>query len=217
MTRLYINSTLLVFLFLLSGCSLNKFEPELDFEVKDFDYTNHRNEPVSLESLKGTPWLAMFIYTRCNTVCPPMTSNMVDVQTAIEKEGIEHYKIVGFSVDPAYDTPEILSNYLSYYPVEDDTKWELLTGYKQSEMTQFALQSFNTVAKKLTGSEDVVHDIKYFLVDQNGTTVKSYDGYNDVPVEEIVKDLKNLQEQGFGCQGEAFDHLAAVLIAWVRF
>jgi len=122
-----------------------------------------------------------------------MTSNMTDVHTALEAEGIENYKIVGFSVDPAYDTPEILSNYLSYYPIENESKWELLTGYPQTEMTQFALQSFNTVAKKLTGSEDVVHDIKYFLVDQNGTTVKSYNGYSDVPIEEIVSDMKSIQ------------------------
>ena len=187
-------STILLFVCLLTGCSTAKFEPELDFKVKDFEFTNQRNEAVSLQSLNGTPWLAMFIYTRCNTVCPPMTSNMADVHGALEAEGIENYKIVGFSVDPAYDTSEILSNYLSYYPIENESKWELLTGYPQTEMTQFALQSFNTVAKKLTGSEDVVHDIKYFLVDQNGTTVKSYNGYSDVPIEEIVSDMKNIQK-----------------------
>jgi len=193
MKRVFQYSTILLFVYLLSGCSFSKFEPELDFKVKDFEFTNQRNEAVSLQSLNGTPWLAMFIYTRCNTVCPPMTSNMTDVHTALEAEGIENYKIVGFSVDPAYDTPEILSNYLSYYPIENESKWELLTGYPQTEMTQFALQSFNTVAKKLTGSEDVVHDIKYFLVDQNGTTVKSYNGYSDVPIEEIVSDMKSIQ------------------------
>ncbi|MFC7688240.1 SCO family protein [Ureibacillus sp. GCM10028918] len=193
MKRIYF--TFLVCLAILSGCSSTKFEAEHDFEVKAFEYTNHRNEQISLGSLNGTPWLAMFIYTRCSTVCPPMTSNMVDVHTAIEKEGIENYKIVGFSVDPAYDTPEVLSNYLSYYPIENETKWELLTGYEQTEMTQFALQSFNTVVKKLRGSEDVVHDIKYFLVDQNGTVVKSYDGYSQIPTEEIVNDLKSLLQQ----------------------
>ncbi len=193
MKVLSLSSTLLALLFILSGCGATEFKADSDYKVMNFEYTNQRNETVSLESLKGTPWLAMFIYTRCNTVCPPMTSNMADVHSAIEEEGIENYKIVGFSVDPAHDTPEVLSNYLSYYPVEDDSKWELLTGYKQSDITQFALQSFNTVAKKLRGSEDVVHDVKYFLVDPNGTTVKSYDGYNDVPIEEIVKDLGRLQ------------------------
>lgn len=192
MKSIFIKSTFLVFLFILSGCSSPEFEAEHDFQVKDFDYTNHQNEHVSLESLKGIPWLAMFIYTRCDTVCPPMTSNMTDVHAAIEKEGIQNYKIVGFSVDPAHDTPEILKNYLSYYPVEDESKWELLTGYDQTEITQFALQSFNTVAKKLTGSDDVMHDIKYFLVDPNGTVVKSYDGYSNVPIKEIVSDLESL-------------------------
>lgn len=185
--------SVLVFILLLSGCSSEKFEAEHDFKVKDFEYTNHRNERISLNSFEGTPWLAMFIYTRCNTVCPPMTSNMVDVHKAIEKEGIKNYKIVGFTVDPSHDTPEILNNYLTYYPIDDQSKWELLTGYEQEEMTQFALQSFNTVVKKLRGSEDVAHDIKYFLVDQKGTVVKSYNGYSEVPTEEIVKDLKSIQ------------------------
>lgn len=195
MARNLIIGLFLLFLLILSGCASTKFEAELDFEVKDFKYTNHRQEQVSLESLIGTPWLAMFIYTRCNTVCPPMTSNMMDVHAAIEEEGIKNYKIVGFSVDPAFDTPEILSNYLSYYPIQNKSKWELLTGYEQNEITQFALQSFNTVAKKITGSEDVIHDIKYFLVNQNGKVVKSYDGYNDVPIEEIVTDLRSLESE----------------------
>ena len=194
MKRIIVQSTFLFLLFVLTGCSSTKFEADHDFKVNNFEYTNHRNEQVSLENLKGTPWLAMFVYTRCDTVCPPMTSNMMDVHAAIEKEGIQNYKIVGFSVDPDYDTPEILSNYLSYYPIEDESKWELLTGYEQTEITQFALQSFNTVAKKLTGSEDVIHDIKYFLVDTNGTVVKSYDGYSNVPTEEIVSDLESLEK-----------------------
>ncbi|WP_404427222.1 SCO family protein [Ureibacillus chungkukjangi] len=194
MKQILITGTALVLLFLLSGCSTAKFEAEHDFKVMDFDYTNQKNEQVSLASLKGIPWLAMFIYTRCDTVCPPMTSNMMDVHAAIENEGIQNYKIVGFSVDPAYDTPEVLDNYLSYYPVENESKWELLTGYEQTEISQFALQSFNTVAKKLTGSDDVIHDIKYFLVDSNGTVVKSYDGYSNVPTQDIVSDLKKLAQ-----------------------
>jgi len=195
MDKILIKSTFLVFILLLYGCASAKFEPELDIEVKDFNFTNHHSKQVSSESLKGTPWLAMFIYTRCDTVCPPMTSNMMDVHTAIEDKKIENYKIVGFTVDPAFDTPEVLKNYLTYYPIKNETKWELLTGYEQSEITQFALQSFNTVAKKLTGSDDVVHDVKYFLVNQNGTVVKSYDGYNNVPIEEIVTDLNSLESE----------------------
>ena len=177
---------------ILAACGSYKFEPEMNIEVQDFSVTNQHNEKVNLENYKGKPWLAMFIFTNCNTICPPMTFNMTEVQKALKDKGLEDYQIVAFSVDPEVDKPDVLTNYLKTYSVPDESKWQLLTGYEQKYIEQFARKSFNSLVKNDPNSDQVVHMSSYYLVDADGIVVKDYDGTTDVPVETIVADMKAL-------------------------
>lgn len=56
--------------------------------------------------MKDKVWVADFIFTSCETVCPPMTANMEKLQNMLQKEGIKDVEFVSFSVDPEVDTPE---------------------------------------------------------------------------------------------------------------
>ncbi|KOY81653.1 SCO family protein [Lysinibacillus macroides] len=183
---------ILVISSVLTACGSYKFEPSLNIEVQDFSMTNQQNEQVRLDDLKGKTWLAMFIFTNCTTVCPPMTFNMTEVQQALEDKNVEDYEIVAFSVDPEVDKPEVLADYLSKYNVVDQSKWQLLTGYEQKFIEQFARQSFNSVVRNDPNSDQVIHMSRYYLVNADGTVVKDYDGATDVPVETIVADMKAL-------------------------
>ncbi|MCY9548794.1 SCO family protein [Lysinibacillus xylanilyticus] len=190
------NSVLLVLILTLSSiltaCGSYKFEPEMNIEVQDFSVTNQKNEKVSLNDIKGKPSLAMFIFTNCNSICPPMTYNMTEVQKALQDKGVEDYQIVAFSVDPQVDSPEVLTNYLKTYSVPDESKWQLLTGYDQKFIEQFAMKSFNSVVKNDPNSDQVIHMGSYYLVNADGIVVKDYSGTTDVPVETIVADMKAL-------------------------
>ncbi|PJO44641.1 SCO family protein [Lysinibacillus xylanilyticus] len=190
------NSVLLVLILTLSSiltaCGSYKFEPEMNIEVQDFSVTNQKNEKVSLNDIKGKPSLAMFIFTNCNSICPPMTYNMTEVQKALQDKGVEDYQIVAFSVDPQVDSPEVLTNYLKTYSVPDESKWQLLTGYDQKFIEQFAMKSFNSVVKNDPNSDQVIHMGNYYLVNADGIVVKDYSGTTDVPVETIVEDMKAL-------------------------
>jgi len=186
---------LLVLSSILAACGSYKFEPEMSIDVEDFSFTNQNNEQVSLESLKGKPWLAMFIFTNCNSICPPMTFNMADVQKSLKDEGVNDYQIVAFSVDPEVDAPDVLKNYLTTYSVIDDSKWQLLTGYKQQYIEQFARKSFNSLVKNDPNSDQVVHMGSFYLVNADGVVVKDYDGASNVPVETIVADMKALTKK----------------------
>lgn len=160
--------------------------------IEDFTYTDHRGDAVSLESLKGKPWLATFVFTNCETVCPPMTFNMAGIQEKLVEEGIEDYKIVAFSVDPEADTPEKMQEYLSNFSVPDESKWHLLTGYSQQEISDFAVENFKALVKDDPNSDQVVHGTSFYLMDAEGAVANNYDGYADVPVDEIAGDLKEL-------------------------
>jgi len=180
----------------LTGCNSNKFKAETDWEIESFSHQSQRGEEVSLESLKGKVWLATFIFTNCEDVCPPMTMNLTMVQDELIELGVEDYKIVEFSVDPEVDTPEIMAEYLAKFNPPDESKWELLTGYAPTYIEQFARNSFKAIVKDDPGSDQVIHGISFYLVDQNGVVVKSYNGYEDVPKEEIATDMQALIKQG---------------------
>ncbi|QFF99100.1 SCO family protein [Psychrobacillus glaciei] len=184
-------------LLVLAGCgSSGNFEAQTNWEVQDFNYVNQHNKKVSLEGLKGTVWLATFVFTNCTSVCPPMTFNMSEIQQMLVDKGVKDYKIVAFSVDPEVDTPQKLQEYLGNYDVADESKWQLLTGYKQDEIANFAEKSFKTLVKDDPKSNQVIHGTSFYLVDQNGVVVKNYSGVSDVPKEEIVMDVENLVEDG---------------------
>lgn len=184
--------TLLIISSLLASCGTYKFQPELNIQVEDFTQTNQNNEEITLDTLKGKPWLAMFIFTNCNTVCPPMTYNMAEVQQSLMDEEVENYNIVAFSIDPEVDTPEVLTEYLNSYSVADASKWQLLTGYKQEYIEQFARKSFNSHVRNNPNSDQVIHMSSYYLVNADGVVVKDYNGTTDVPVDTIVADMKAL-------------------------
>ena len=176
----------------LASCASYKFQPALNIQVEEFTHTNQNNEQVTLDMLKGKPWLAMFVFTNCNSICPPMTYNMTDVQQALIDNKVADYNIVAFSVDPIVDSPEVMTQYLSSYKVPDISKWQLLTGYKQEYIEQFAKKSFNSVVKNDPTSDQVIHMSSFYLVNAAGTVVKDYNGTTDVPIDTIVADIKAL-------------------------
>lgn len=163
--------------------------------VSDFSHTDQRGDEVSLASLKGTPWLATFVFTNCTTVCPPMTFNMVEIQEELAAEGIEDYKIIAFSVDPLTDNPDVLADYLDKFNIQDEKKWHLLTGYDQDYIAEYAKDNFQTFVKNDSSSDQVIHGTSFYLMDKEGKVAHNYDGYGDVPVKEIVEDLKELSAE----------------------
>src|SRR4051794_37114483 len=55
----------------------------------------------SSQSLAGKPYVACFMFTSCNAICPRMNGNMAKLQRELPKE----YHLASFTVDPAIDTP----------------------------------------------------------------------------------------------------------------
>ncbi|HEY4566105.1 MAG TPA: SCO family protein [Savagea sp.] len=177
----------------LTGCSSDPdgFTRDHSYDVEPFQWTNQHGETVSNEDLKGRVWLAQFIFTNCTTVCLPMMANMTSLQDRLEEEGLD-YTIVSFSVDPEYDTPDVLSRYIEGYAPSAPEKWQLLTGYEQDEIADFAVDSFKALVIDDPNSDQVIHGTSFYLVNEEGVVVKTYPGASDVPVEEIVQDMTAL-------------------------
>ncbi|WP_338036558.1 SCO family protein [Metabacillus crassostreae] len=180
-------------LLIITGCgSSTTIKDPLNFEIQSFQFTNQNGESVSLEDLKGQVWVADFIFTNCETVCPPMTAHMKELQSKAEAEDLD-VRMVSFSVDPKVDTPEKLKEFAANYSITDDN-WDFLTGYEQKEIEDFAMESFKTIVQKPQDSDQVIHVSNFYLIDKNGVIMKDYSGVTDTPYDQIIADIKTLSK-----------------------
>ena len=184
----------LFFALLVLGACSNEIEDPLNWAVEPFTFTNQNEETVGLDDLKGKVWLADFIFTSCETVCPPMTFNMSKLNDEIKAAGIEDVQFVSFSVDPTVDTPEKRIAFMEGYDL-NDADWQFLGGYGQEEIETFAQQNFKALVRKPEEGTQVDHATYFYLVDQEGKIVKAYAGFQDVPTEDIIRDIEILQNQ----------------------
>ena len=202
MHNFFKTSILIITVLILGACSGNEFKPDHKLKIEPFTFTNQHNEKVSLDDLKGEVWLAQFVFSNCTSVCGPMMVNMATLQDELIKEKVEDYKIVSFTVDPAFDTPKVLQGYLDDFAPMDESKWEMLTGYKQAEITEIAKKSFAQIVIPDPNSDQVTHGTRFALVNQDGLVVKLYDGIGagenrfESYVDDIVTDMKALIKQG---------------------
>lgn len=184
---------IIMLLIVLAACGQEKAIPNsTDWPIEDFTAQNQHQETVILENLKGKVWMANFIFTNCIDVCPPMTSNMSQLQEELKEQGIEDVNFVSFSVDPKVDTPEVLKEFADQFRV-DYTNWDFLTGYDQQYIENFARENFKMAVVKPEDSDLVVHGVSFFLINQEGEAVQSYRGDEKLPTEEIMKHIAILQ------------------------
>ncbi|MBA4537772.1 SCO family protein [Bacillus aquiflavi] len=191
--RLLTVLTLMTVLFL-SACGKNTIPDAKNYPIESFSHTDHNGESFGLSDLKGKVWVADFIFTNCDDVCLPMTSNMAKLQQMLKEEGIKDVELVSFSVDPQVDSPEVLTQFGKQFNA-DFSNWHFLTGYTQEYIENFAKDNFKTIVKKPQKGDQVIHGTDFYLVDQEGTMVKYYTGLKDIPFEEIISHIKILQEK----------------------
>ncbi|WP_163536658.1 SCO family protein [Gracilibacillus sp. YIM 98692] len=179
---------LLLFIFL-AACGEN-YEGDFSYEVQDFEFINQEGESFTLEELEGDFWIADFIFTNCETVCPPMTANMARLQRMLDENNIDA-QLVSFSVDPSNDTPEILKQYAADRGGTFGN-WNLLTGYSDEEIKTFAEKSFKALVKNPKNSDQVIHATTFYLVSPNGNAIKGYNGTEADSMTQIVEDIQSM-------------------------
>lgn len=172
--------------FLLTACTAQPSEEK----ITPFTFTDQHGQPFGTDQLTGTAWIANFIFTKCTTVCPPMTTEMALLQDKFKKEGIAA-EFVSFTVDPTIDSPNMLNKYIQDF-TDDDSNWHLLTGYSQQDIEKFAREEFQTMVQKPTSSNQVIHGTTFFLINKKGALVKEYSYIDTSYVEELVKDVKKM-------------------------
>ena len=146
--------------------------------IPDFALTESLGASVSRESLEGTAWVASFVFTRCAGTCPTTAQQVRILQESLP----EGSKLVSISVDPTYDTPEVLATYAKGNGRRDD-RWWLLTG-DAHDIADLATKGFFLGAK---GS--LLHSENLALVDGRAHLRGFYDPADPVQRTGLLRDL----------------------------
>ncbi len=89
--------------------------PPIGAEVPDFKLRNQDDRPIHIHEFRGRVLLLTFIYTRCPLpdFCPLMMKHFAAVERSLasrpDLSPLVH--LLGVSIDPDYDTPEVLRAY----------------------------------------------------------------------------------------------------------
>jgi cytochrome oxidase Cu insertion factor (SCO1/SenC/PrrC family) len=95
--------------------------------VPAFTLHERSGRAVSKEDLLGKVWVTDFIFTRCVDECPLVSQRMARLQAAFATQA--DFRLVSITVDPAHDTPEVLTRYAANFGA-DTRRWLFLTGDK---------------------------------------------------------------------------------------
>src|SRR5687768_4367012 len=77
-------------------------------KIADFRFVNQDNQVVTPETFRDKIYVADFFFTTCRTICPIMKTQMKRVYEAVEDD--PEVLILSHTIDPEYDTVELLNN-----------------------------------------------------------------------------------------------------------
>ena len=153
-------------------------------KIPEFDLVDQNSKQFTLENVQGNVWLADFIFTTCSGPCPIMTERMSMVQHDLLE--IDKLKFVSFTVNPDYDTPEVLKKYAQRFNV-DDSSWSFVTG-KYDQIQELLADGF-----KMGDTEEIVfHSTRFALVDHEGNLRGYYSGTEPAEHEIMTRDIQSL-------------------------
>jgi protein SCO1/2 len=161
-------------------------------KIADFSFTNQNGKTITQKNYKDKIYVADFFFTTCQTICPIMTDNMVEIQ----KEIIDDHDVMllSHSVTPEIDTVAQLKRYALKKGV-NDKKWNLITGNKK-EIYQLARKSYLAVKDNpFAGPFDMVHTENFMLIDKKRQIRGFYDGTNKEDIDRLLKDIKHLKKE----------------------
>jgi protein SCO1/2 len=154
-------------------------------DVPEFTFLERSGKPLEKKSLKGRVWIAAFIFTRCTTICIPMCGEMRALQDDFEEE--KDFAIVATTVDPAYDTPAVLTEFAKIQGARRD-RWYFLTG-KHDDIKAFEYEGL-----KVPGDPENIrmHSNYFVLIDRQGKIRGYYQQSDAERMDKLRLDIKAL-------------------------
>jgi protein SCO1 len=174
---------------------LGKHQPTLEDygEIPPFSLIDERGQTFTEDALRGHPTIVSFIFTRCDLSCPITSMKMSRLQDKTFDAGAR-IKLLSFTVDPVYDTPERLAEYAKRYNA-DPERWRFVTGSADkihALVTGPFMSSMLREADRPGGIPNIAHAGYFMLVDGNLHLRGMYESGDIKRLDEMIRDARYL-------------------------
>ncbi len=134
-------------------------------KVPQFSFVDQDGQTISNKDYEGKVYVVEFFFTTCPTICPRMNRNLIEIQNTFSE--FEDFGVASFTINPDYDTSEVLKAYAENYGVTNPN-WHLMTGDKEV-IYELANVGFNIYAGENPEVEGgFEHSGNFALIDKNG-------------------------------------------------
>ena len=164
-------------------------------KVMDFQFNNQNGTPISNADYAGKVYLVEFFFSTCPTICPRMNSNLVDIQNTFPNR--TDFGIASFTINPDYDTQEVLKAYAQNYGVTNPN-WHFLTGEKDA-LYDLANTGFNLYAAEVEVADGgFEHSGNFALIDKEGYIRSRTDAFGNPKIyyKGIISEAEQFDEDG---------------------
>ena len=117
-----------------------------------------------------------------------MTSRMAELNQALGGKA-KDVELVSITVDPEYDTPEVLKEYGEQVGATPD-RWKFLTGPKDQIETTVMKGFLQALSREPSGAP--IHSTRFVLVDRDGWIRGFPDGNDPEIAQKLLMDIGDL-------------------------
>lgn len=162
-------------------------------DVPAFRLEDAGGNRIGLEDLRGSVWVADFIFTRCQGPCPLISARMAELQGKFDPS--EKVRLISFTVDPDFDTGKVLMDYAAKMGAQDG-RWYFLRGEKEKVFSLAEKGFFLPVGEGVTDPKHAVfHSTRLVLVDQRGKIRGYYESMDPDAVMTLLRDIHTLLQK----------------------
>lgn len=157
--------------------------------IPDFILMDQNRQIRGKNEMSDKITIVDFFFTSCPSICPVMSTELERVDDAFRNDA--EVQIYSISIDPEYDTPEVLSEYAKLH-MATPGKWFFLTGQKE---LIYDLARCGFILPAIDGEgqpEEFVHSDKFVLIDGQGRIRGYYSGTNREDVDLMILETKIL-------------------------
>jgi protein SCO1 len=162
-------------------------------EIPNYTLRNQSDREIRIQNYRGKVLLLTFIYTRCPIpdYCTLMSNNFAQIDRALGQDPELYSKthLLSVSIDPAYDTPEVLRSYggahTERYQNETFAHWEFAAA--KNDETKKMAEFFGL--RYYPQTEEIIHGLRTVIVTPEGKVAKIYKDNKWTP-EEVMSEIK---------------------------
>ncbi len=161
--------------------------------LPDFELRDQRGRTVTLASLRGHPLVIGALFSTCTGPCPSVARGLARLQEELAATDV---RLVVVSVNPDFDTPEVLARYAEHVGA-DPERWLFLTG-PEAEVHALVQAGFYLAVERAAADapgDPLTHDVRLLAVDRRGHRRGWYTGTDEHQLERLRRRMLFLAEE----------------------